>query len=152
MSYRSRPNFDQPNVESIQRSRRTTVWLIPLLIIQQGATIFRHDAGIASQLLGTLAWGSVSLLLVWWLLGLRLRWLSEEDQAILNDEWNQWISAEAARWGVVAMVMLGCAMMIARIWYPLNVGMAVYGLVNGALVIAVGRYAWLNRGEPDEDE
>jgi hypothetical protein len=43
-------------------------------------------------------------------------------------------------------------MMIARIWVPIDAGLAIYGLVNGALIVAVGRYTWLNRGEPDEGE
>lgn len=152
MSYRERPSFDESNAESIQRTRRASIWLIPLLIVQQGAAIFRHDAGTASQLLGTLAWGSVTLLLLWWLLGLPLRWMSERDQAILDDEWNRSISGDAARWGMAALVIFGCAMMIARIWISLDGGMAVYGLVNGALIVAIIRYSWLNRGEPDEDE
>jgi hypothetical protein len=50
------------------------------------------------------------------------------------------------------MTLIGCAMMIARIWVPLNAGIAIYGLVNGALVVAVVRYGWLNRAEPAEDE
>jgi hypothetical protein len=31
-------------------------------------------------------------------------------------------------------------------------GLAIYGLINGALIVAVGRYTWLNRAEPEEDE
>lgn len=152
MSYWRPPRLYQPDAESIQRSRRTTMWLIPMVFVQQGAFIFRSDAGVFGQLIGTLAWGSVSIVLLWHLLGLPLRWLSDEDQAILNDEWHRSISGDSARWGIAALVVLGCGMMLASIWYALNAGMAVYGLVNGALVVAVGRYAWLNRGEPDEDE
>lgn len=152
MAYRSQPDFDQPNAESIQRSRRATVWLIPLVVIQQGAAIFRPGAGIASQVMGTLAWGFVTLLLLWWLLGLPMRWLSERDQAILNDEWHREISGDAARWGIAALAVIGCGMMLARFWEPLNPGLAIYGLVNGALIVAILRYAWLNRAEPGEDE
>jgi hypothetical protein len=43
-------------------------------------------------------------------------------------------------------------MMVARLWVQLNAGIAIYGLVNGALLVSMGRYAWLNRAEPDEDE
>lgn len=152
MSYRSRPDFDQPDAESIQRTRRTVSWMIPLVIVQEGITIFRPDAGVFSHFMGVLAWGAVSLSLLWMVLGLPLRWMSERDQAILNDEWNQSISGDASRWGIAALVLFGCGMMIAHIWYPLDAGMAVYGLVNGAMVVAVGRYAWLNRTEPGEDE
>jgi hypothetical protein len=152
MSYSRRPKLYQPDAESIQRSRRTTMWLILLVFVQQGAFIFRSDAGVFGQLVGTIAWGSVSIVLLWHLLGLPLRWMSDEDQIILNDEWHQSVSGDAARWGIAALVLLGFGVMLARIWYVLNPGWAVYGLVNGALTVAVGRYAWLNRGEPDEDE
>jgi hypothetical protein len=152
MSYRPRPTFDQPTAESVQRSRRSMIWVIPLVIIQQGTAIFRHDADMASRLLATLAWATVSLLMLWMLLGLPLRWLSERDQAVLNDEWQRSISGDAARWGLAALALLGAAMMIARIWVPVDSGLAIYGLVNGALIVAVGRYGWLNRAEPDEDE
>ena len=152
MSYRGRPNFDQPSAESIQRSRRATVWIIPLIFLQQGAAIFRHGAGPASQIMGTLAWGTVTLLLLWWLLGLPMRWLSERDQAILNDDWQREISGDAARWGIVALAIIGFGMMLARIREPLDAGLAIFGLVNGALVVTVLRYAWLNRAEPGEDE
>jgi hypothetical protein len=32
---------------------------------------------------------------LWWLLGWPFRWLSERDQAILNDEWTRAISGNA---------------------------------------------------------
>jgi hypothetical protein len=152
MSYRSRPDFDQPNAESIQRSRRTAAWVMPLVLVQQGTAIFRHGADHASQVLLTLAWASVTLTLLWMLFGLPLVWLSERDQAILNDEWNREISGDSARWGIAALTLLGCGMMLARIWLSLDAGVAIFGLVNGALIVAVLRYAWLNRTEPGEDE
>jgi hypothetical protein len=152
MSYRPRPEFDQPTAESVQRSRRTVVWVIPLMIIQQGTAIFRHGADISVQVMGTLAWAAVTFTLLWMLFGLPMRWLSERDQAILNDEWNREISGDAARWGIGALAAIGCGLMLARIWEPLDAGLAIYVLVNGALVVAVLRYAWLNRAEPGEDE
>jgi hypothetical protein len=152
MSYRPRPEFDQPTAESVERSRRTVIWFIPFLVIQQATIIFRYGAEVSDQLVGTVAWGFVSLSLLWMLLGLPFRWLSERDQAMLNDERSRAISGDSACWGIAAAVMIGFAMMIARIWVPLNAGMAIYGLVNGALIVACGRYAWLNRPEPDEDE
>jgi hypothetical protein len=42
--------------------------------------------------------------------------------------------------------------MFVRIFETLDSGAAIYGLVNGALIVAVLRYAWLNRAEPGEDE
>lgn len=152
MSYRPRPEFDQPTAESVERSRRTVIWFIPFLVIQQATTIFRHGAEVSAQVLATVAWGVVTLTLLWMLLGLPFRWLSERDQAILNDERNRAISGNSARWGIAAMAIIGFAMMVARIWVPMNAGVAIYGLVNGALIVACGRYAWLNRPEPDEDE
>lgn len=152
MSYRPRPIFDQPTAETIQRSRRTIVWFIPLIILQQGSTIFRHGSDFGSRLLATLAWASVSLMMLWMLLNWPMRWLSERDQAVLNDERSRAISGDAARWGIVAVSIIGCAMMVARLWISLDAGLAIYGLVNGALVVAVIRYAWLNRPEPDENE
>jgi len=152
MSYRERPDFDRPTAESIERSRRSMGWVIPLVVVQQGFTIFRHGADLASQLLGIFAWATVSLTILWMLFGLPLRWLPERDQAILNDEWHKSVSGDAGRWGIAALTVIGCAMMIARIWVPIDAGLAIYGLVNGALIVAVGRYTWLNRGEPDEGE
>jgi hypothetical protein len=34
----------------------------------------------------------------------------------------------------------------------LDAGVTIFGLVNGALFVAVARYTWLHRSEPDEDE
>ena len=152
MSYRRRADFDRPTADSVQRSRRALIWVIPLVIVQQGAAIFRHDADLASKVLTTAAWAAVTLTILWMLLGLPLRWLLEEDQAILNDEWNRSVTGDASRWGIAAVVFIGCAMMFARIWVQLDAGLAIYALVNGALMVAIGRYWWLNRGEPGADE
>src|SRR4051794_13112530 len=152
MSYRPRPDFDQPTAESIERSRRNLVWIIPLAVLQQGMVLFKHDADRSDQLLTTIAWACVTLTILWMLLGLPLRWLSERDQAILNDERNQAISGDATRWGFAAMAAIGCGMMIARVWIRLDAGQAIYGIVNGALIVATARYTWLNRAESNEDE
>lgn len=152
MSYRPRPTFDQPTAESVQRSRRALVWIIPLVVIQQGTIIFGHGGGTYDQVLRTMGWTAVTIAILWHVLGLPLRWLPERDQAILNDERSQFISGEAARWGIAATAILGCTLMFARIWIRLDAGPAIYFLVNGALLAAVARYAWLNRAEPDEDD
>ena len=152
MSYRPRPEFDQPNAETVQRTRRTFLWFIPLIILQQGTVIFGHGSARSSQIVGTVAWACVSLAIIWLLLGLPMRWLSERDQAILNDEWNREIRGDAALWGMTALALIGCGMMLARICVQLDSGLAIYSLVNGALIVAVLRYAWLNRAEPGEDE
>jgi len=150
MSYRPRVDFDQPTAESVQRTRRASIWLIPAVILQQTPLIFGHE-DVFSQLLGALCWTALTVAELWWLLGLPFRWLSERDQAILNDEWSRSVSGDAARWGIATAALVGCAMMIARIWVPLDAGMAVFGLVNSALIVAVARSWWLDRGEPDEE-
>ena len=152
MGYRPRPDFDRPNAESVQRTRRMLPWLIPMIVVQEATVIFGHSSDRFSQILGTVAWTCVSLSLLWVFLGLPMRWLSERDQAILNDERSQIVRGDAACWGIAALILIGGAMMIARLWVQLDAGVAIYGLVNGALFIAVCRYGWLNRAEPDEDE
>lgn len=151
MSYRSRATFDQPSAETVQRTRRSMVFIIPLAILQEGWVIFGADVDSFSKVLGTVAWAAVTLTLLWWLFGLPLRWLSERDQAILNDEWHRSISGDAAKWGIAALAVAGCGMLIARFWVALDSGVAIYTLVNSATLVAIFRYAWLNRGEPDED-
>src|SRR3954468_19498371 len=103
MSYRPRPVFDQPTAESVQRSRRTLVWIVPLVLVQQGMIMFGHDGGTtADQVIRTVGWTAVTLSILWQILGWPLRWLSERDQAILNDERSRFISGESARWGIAA--------------------------------------------------
>ena len=152
MSYRPRSEFDKPTAESVQRSRRSLAWFLPLIMIQQGTTIFRGGVDRGLHIVGLVAWACVSLAILWMLLGLPMRWLTERDQAILNDERHRSVTGEASRWGMVAMVGLGLAILIARTFRPIEGGIAVFVLVNGALFVAVCRYAWLNRAEPEEDE
>jgi hypothetical protein len=152
MSYRPRPDFDRPTAESVQRSRRATIWIIPAVILQQSTLIFGRHGDEFSQLVGAICWTALTIAELWWLLGLPFRWLSERDQAILNDEWSRSVSGDAARWGIATAALVGCAMMISRIWVPLDAGIAIYALVNSALIIAVVRYWWLDRDEPGEDE
>ena len=152
MSYRQRPMFDQPTAESVQRSRRAIIWIIPLVVLQQGTIMFSSGGGTVDHVLRTSAWTAITVALLWQLLGLPLRWLSERDQAILNDERSRFISGDSARWGIAAMAILGCGLMLARIWLTVDAGLAIFGLVNGTLFVAVARYTWLHRAEPDEDE
>ena len=152
MGYRPRPTFDQPTAESVQRTRRTFIWIIPLIMVQQGFLLFKPGAEMSDQLLGTVAWGSVTLVLLWWLLGLPFRWLSARDQAILNDERSRADSGDAARWGIVTVALLGFVLLFARFWIPLDAGVTIYGLVNAALIVTFGRLTWLNRAGPEEDE
>ncbi|MEQ7873890.1 hypothetical protein ABDK56_07770 [Sphingomonas sp. ASV193] len=151
MSYRKLPRFDTPTAEDVQRSRRTLIWIMPLVIIQQGFAIF----GASDPFSGTvsmLAWAAVSLTILSMLIGMRYRWLSDRDNALLNDEWHRETSADAMRWGVIALVVIGIGLAGLHRWRPLDAGVAVYALVNSVLLIASVRYAWLNRREPDEDE
>jgi hypothetical protein len=152
MGYRPRPQFDRPDAESVQRTRRMLPWMIPLIVLQQGATIFGHDSDRSLQIVGTVAWTCVTLSMLWIFLGLPLRWLSERDQAIVNDERSRVVRGDSACWGIAAMIVIGSATMLAHLWIQLNAGLAIYALVNGALVVAFCRYGWLNRAEPSEDE
>lgn len=152
MSYRPRPTFDQPTAESVRRTRRASIWIVPAVILQQTTLIFGRNGDHFSQLLGAICWTALTIAELWWLLGLPFRWLSERDQAILNDEWSRSVSGDAARWGIATAALVGCAMMIARIWIRLDAGIAIFALVNSALIVAVARSWWLDRDEPDEDE
>lgn len=151
MSYRPRLDFDQPTAESVQKTRRASIWIIPAVILQQTTLIFGHG-DVFSQLLGAVCWTTLTVAELWWLLGLPFRWLSERDQAILNDERSRSVSGDAARWGMATAALVGCGMMIARIWVRLDAGVAIFALVNSALIVAVARSWWLDRDEPGEDE
>jgi hypothetical protein len=152
MSYRPRPTFDQPTAESVQRTRRASIWIIPAVILQQTTIIFGRHGDEFSQFLQAICWTALNIAELWWLLGLPFRWPSERDQAILNDEWSRSVSGDAARWGIATAALVGCAMMIARIWLRLDAGVAIFALVNSTLLVAVARSWWLERGEPDGDE
>ena len=152
MSYRDRPDFDRPTAESVQRTRRASIWIIPVVILQQTTLIFGHPGDKFSQLVGAICWMALTIAELWWLLGLPFRWLSARDQAILNDERSRSVSGDAGRWGLATAALVGCAMMIAQIWYPLEARVAVFALVNSALIVAVARSWWLDREEPDDDE
>src|SRR3954462_4045216 len=119
MGYRPRTEFDKPTAESVQRSRRSMVWFLPLIMIQQGTAIFREGGDRGLHVVGVVAWACVSLAILGLLLGLPLRWLSERDQTILNAEWNRSVTGDASRWGMVAMVALGLAILIARALRPI---------------------------------
>jgi hypothetical protein len=152
MAYRQRPDFDGPDAESVQRTRRRFVWIFPLILIQHSMILFGHDSGRFDHVLGIMAWGTVTASLLWWLLGLPFRWMSKRDQAILNDERSRFVSGDAARWGIVTMAVVGFGMLIAQYWIKLDVGIAIYALVNASLIVTFVRLSWLNRAEPDEDE
>ncbi|HEX5237211.1 MAG TPA: hypothetical protein VFW39_01945 [Sphingomicrobium sp.] len=152
MNYRPRPNFDRPDAETVQRTRRMLGWLLPLLLLQQSTIIFGRDSGLFDHVLGIAAWGAVTLSLLWWLLGLPFRWLSKRDQAILNDERSRFVSGDASRWGIVTLALVGFGMLIAQFWVRLDVGLTIYALVNSSLIVTFARLSWLNRAEPDEDE
>ena len=152
MSYRDRPDFDRPTAESVQRTRRASIWIIPVVILQQTTLIFGRPDDKFSQLVGAICWMALTIAELWWLLGLPFRWLSARDQAILNDERSRSVSGDAGRWGLATAALVGCAMMITQIWYPLEARVAVFALVNSALIVAVTRSWWLDREEPDDDE
>lgn len=152
MSYRPRLDFGAPDAESVQRTRRTLGWMLPALILQQSLILFGHNAGRFEHVLGIVAWGCVTFSLLWWLLGLPFRWLSKRDQAILNDERSRVVSGDASRWGIVTMAVVGFGMLICQYWIKLDVGIAIYAVVNASLIVTFARLSWLNRAEPDQDE
>ena len=152
MTYRPRPDFDRPTAESIQRSRRASIWIIPAVVLQQSTLIFGRNGDQSSQLIGALCWTALTIAELWWLLGLPFRWLPERDQAILNDERSRAVSGDSARWGIATAGLVGCALMIARIWVRLDAGVAIFALVNSALIVAVARSWWLDRDELGDDE
>jgi hypothetical protein len=55
MSYRPRPDFDQPTAETIQRSRRALVWIIPFVVVQQGLIMLGHSGSTAEEVFRTFA-------------------------------------------------------------------------------------------------
>ena len=152
MAYRDRPQFDGPDAESAQRARRTLGWILPLLIVQQSIVLFGHDSGRFEHVLGIVAWGCVTFSLLWWLLGLPFRWLSQRDHAILNDERSRSVSGDASRWGIATLALIGFGMLIVQFWVKLDVGVAIYVLINAPLIVTFARLSWLNRAEPDENE
>ncbi|GAA4023768.1 hypothetical protein GCM10022280_25680 [Sphingomonas swuensis] len=153
MGYRARPDYLTPSAEDIEQQRKSLIWLIPLVVIQQGSGIFAADAGLARQLMSTLAWASVTIVMLVVVLGAPLHWMNDRDRAVLSDEWHQAVASDSARWALAALVISGIALMIVRFMVPIDMGKAVYGLVNAAMVTAVVRQAWLNRKSGlDEDE
>lgn len=151
MSYVNRPDFDQPTAEDIQRIRRTQMWLVPIVMLQVGTNLMR-GGGVAFQLLNTLSWSVLTIAILWVLVGWPLRWMSQRDQQILDDDWARATRDAATRWGLIAVVLIGCALMMAQIWVGIGTRLAINLLVGGGLSVAGLRFAWLNRGGPDEDE
>ncbi len=152
MGYRSKPNFDEYDVEDVERSRRTQIWLLPILVFQQATLIFRDDASPFSYYLGIAAWASVVLVEMWILSGRNFRWASERDNAILNDEWHMALSGDACRWGLAATTVTGIILVAADRWIDLPFAQTIFVLVNAGMLVAGLRYAWLNRGSADDDE
>lgn len=151
MSYGKRPDFDQPTAEDIQRIRRTVMWLVPIFLLQAGTTLMRGGA-LAFQIFNTLSWSVLTIAILWVLVGWPLRWMAQRDQDLLNDDWARATRDAATRWGLIAVVVIGCGLMFAQIWVAVGTRLAINLLVGGGLSVAGLRYAWLNRGGPDEDE
>ncbi|WP_426266421.1 hypothetical protein [Sphingomonas sp. LHG3443-2] len=153
MGYRQRPDYLAPSVEDLEQQRKSMLWLIPMVIIQQGTSMFGADTDIAGQVMSTLAWASVTLLILLSILGVPLPWMSERDKAIIGDEWHQLLAGDCARWAFAALTVSGIALLLLRFGLPLDMGKAVFGVVNAAMITAVLRQAWLNHmAGSDEDE
>lgn len=152
MRYSERADFDTPTPEELERSRRVWLWLAPVLMLQQARWLFEADGPFERQLLGVALWCALTISILWMLAGWPLRWLSARDRIILNDEGQRAMRAEAMRWGMISAVLLGCAMTIAELWVDLSSSAAINGLVSISIITAAVRFAWLNRGEPTDDE
>lgn len=151
MSYRKRLDLGEPDAEQVEQSRRITMWLLPILVLQQAWLIFRDDGSAFAHYLGIAAWAAVILVEVAMLGGWKFRWLSERDNAILNDEWHRTLSGEASRWGIAAVAVLGIGLLATDRWITLDPAITVFVLVNAAMAVAALRYAWLNRGSAVDD-
>ena len=152
MSYRDKAHFDQPTAEDAERSRRMMLWLAPVLMFQQASRLFEVEASRVKEILHVGAWSVLTIAILWVLAGWPVRWLSERDRLILNDEGQRAMRADSMQWGLVASVLGGCALMIATIWIEFDTKVAINALVTGGVVTAAVRFAWLNREEPEEDE
>ncbi|WP_324809301.1 hypothetical protein SH584_05855 [Sphingomonas sp. LY29] len=151
MAYRSKATFDQPSAEDIEQMRGMNAWFLPLLFFQQASLIFREGGSPFTAYLGIVAWAFLILVEFVYLSAWKVRWLGERENAILNDEWHRAISGEASRWGLAAVATLGVGMIVADRWITFDGPKLIFILVNGGMLTAGLRYAWLNRGVADDD-
>lgn len=151
MSYRRKADFDQPTAEDIEQMRKVNVWLLPILFFQQASLIFRDDFSPVTRYFGLAAWASMILIELALLSSWRFGWLGDRVHELLNDEWHRAIAGDASRWGLAAVASLGFAMVVADRWVEFDGSKAIFVLVNGGMLTAGLRYAWLNRGVPDEE-
>ncbi|NJC04542.1 hypothetical protein GGQ97_000335 [Sphingomonas kaistensis] len=152
MSYQTKRDYFGPSVADVERQRRTMLWMLPLILMNQGVGIFAADASVIRQVTGTIAWVSVTAALLWFLLGIRLRWMSPQEHRQLNDEWYQAVIGDSARWAFAAVVVTGMILFVTRHWFPLEGARGVFVTTNAAILTAALRQAWLNRGPLDEDD
>ncbi len=152
MGYRKRLDLGEYDAQSIEQARRMQVWLLPILVFQQAALIFRDNGSVFSAYLGLAAWASVVLVEIAILSGWKSRWMSDHDNAILNDEWHLAVSGDACRWGLAATAVTGIGLVVADRWITLPFAQTIFVLVNAGMLVAGLRYAWLNRGSADDDE
>jgi hypothetical protein len=152
MGYRKKAEFDQPTAEDFEDTRRNWIWIFPLLALQQATLIFREDGRSFTAYLGIAVFSMVVLTLIAILSGWGARWMSKRDNAILNDEWHRAVSGDASRWGLAATSLMGVGFVIADRWVALDAGETAWVMVNAGMLTAGLRYAWLNRGDPDDDE
>ena len=152
MGYQLRPQFDQPTAEEMQRSRSTMLALLPVFLLQQGLRLVDDDGNAVRQLLYVASWSAVSLLFVSVLAGWKLPFTSLSDQMMFKGEWTTAARGDAMRYGIGALVVVGAIMMASTIWMEVASRTAINVLVGVPLAVAGARFAWLNRGEPTDDE
>lgn len=152
MGYKQLPNLDEMSSDDVERMRRVNVWLLPVLFFQQASIIFRDDVSPFTHYLGLAAWALLVIVEIAILSGWNSRWMSARDNAILNDEWHRAAAGDASRWGLAAVAALGVAMVAADRWIAIEGSKAAFVLVNGGMLTAGLRYAWLNRADTDDDD
>ncbi len=152
MGYARRPDFDEPTAEDKDRERSVILWVIPLIMLHQAIHLGAPDATTTSLIYHTVSWLLFAIAILWMLAGWPQLGNSQRDRLVINDEGQRAIRAEAMRWGMIAVVLIGCVLMIATNWIPLTARTSINALVSGAMVTAALRLAWLNRADPAEDE
>lgn len=152
VAYRRKVEFDQPSIEDLEKTQRTMAWLLPLFLIQQGMGLMRAEHDLFGQIFNVIGWSGLTVIMLSMLMGWRPSWISEENQSLLNDDWNREVKANAMRWALIALVVTGSILMAASLWIPLNATLLINLMVGIPLLVAGFRVRWLNRSDSGDDE
>jgi hypothetical protein len=152
MSYRKRYDFTQPSADELIENRRKMMWLYPLYFLQPGFWIFDADASFEEVLFSAILWAVMLVALLWILVGLPMRWMSERDQVKMDDEWNRYATGDACKWGMAALGAMTVGASFLNLWLPLDADRMLYSVTNGAIFTALCRLAWLSRDAGDDED